>query len=58
MMFKLYEEDYEEMNENFERSMESLERYEGLTTEEIADLREDEQNRKAYNEMMRASWSY
>lgn len=58
MRFELTEEDYLEMHDSFERTMEASERYEGLNPEEIADLEEDKQNRKAYEEMMQASWSY
>jgi hypothetical protein len=58
MSFDLTEDDYTEMNDSFDKLLDALERYEDLNPEEIADLRRDEQNRRDYEDMMLASWSY
>lgn len=58
MTFQLNEDDYQEMNDSWERYMESEEQYEGLNPSEISDLRSELENIKEYERMMLGSWHY
>jgi len=58
MRFDWDEEDHRDLEDRFERQMEGEKKYEGLTTEEMEDLRLDERERKDHCEMILDSWHY
>lgn len=57
MEFEFDEEDFADMEDQFNRLMEYAEKIEGLTTEEKEDL-QDSITRKAHHHEMMDSWHY